>query len=155
MRGLRLRARILLLALLNAALLALGLGFFLRGELRREFDSLLFAGTRDRLETIARDLARELQAVPVDERDAKLARLSALHGAAFHLVTSDGQRVAGPDDAIPGAVRDRLRAPRRGGPGGPRGERRGPPRDGAPAPPMPDAPPFLVVAEADPPYWVG
>lgn len=170
MRGPRLRARILLLALLNAALLAVGLGFFLRGELRREFDSLLFAGTRDRLETIARDLARELQTTPATERDTKLASLSVHHGAVFHLVTSDGQRIAGPDDAIPAAVRDRLRAPRRvGGPGGPRGERRGPPPGRRPggtgpdslrpqpanAPPMPDAPPFLVVAQADPPYWVG
>jgi two-component system sensor histidine kinase CpxA len=162
-RGPRLRTRILLLALLNGALLAAGLAVFLRGELRPEFDSLLFAGTRERLETIARDLARDLRTTPLAEREPLLARLGAEHGARFHLVTGDGTSVAGPHDALPPEVRERLRGSRPGA--RPRPSRGGPPpRDaaarpgparGGDAPPMPDAPPFLVVAAGDPAYWVG
>ena len=156
---LSLRLKVFLLVLLNLALVAAVLTVFVRLQLRREFSSFLMDQARERIESLARLLVQDLQRTDPEERQALLAGYASRHGVQLLLVHNDGQLIAGPTLKVPDGVIERLRAPgrppreERGGPGGP-GPRGPDGRPGGP-PPLPGAPPFLVVADGDIPYWVG
>ena len=107
---------------------------FLSAEFHVGINSLLAGPTNDRLESIARPLAKELRTLPADQWNAALARaLESWHerGLRAGLYHHDGTYVAGDVSALPLAVRTALhhndarrfgphgfgpRAPRAGGP---------------------------------------
>jgi hypothetical protein len=152
---LSLRLKVFFLVLLNLGLVAVVLTVFVRLQLRREFASFLMDQARERIESVSRLLVQDLEETAPSDRDALLDRYSSTYGVGFLLVRNDGWPIAGPALRVPEAVRERLRTPgprrppmEEGGPGPGPGRRRGPL-------PLPGAPPFLVVAEGDVPYWVG
>ncbi|MCC6365905.1 MAG: HAMP domain-containing histidine kinase [Bryobacterales bacterium] len=148
---LRLSTKILLLVLLNLTLLAIVFAIFVRVQLRLELESFLLAPARERITSVSRLLALELEDTEESKRNELLARYSAAHGVTFYLFRGEGEQVAGPNVDLPEQVKDRLR----------RGRFRGrlpvlplPPAGEQPALP-PSSPPFLVVTENPDMYWVG
>jgi two-component system sensor histidine kinase CpxA len=156
--ALPLRIKVFLIVLLNLGLVALVLTVFVRLQLRREFASFLMDQARGRIESVTRLLSQSLDATDPADRDVLLDRYSATYGVRFLLVRNDGRRIAGPALAVPEHVRERLRGP---GPRRPPDEAMGPGPGPDPGrrwpgpPPLPGAPPFLVIADGDLPYWVG
>lgn len=178
-RQLPLWARILFLALLNAAVLAIVFVVFLRAQLEPELESFLMAESRERISNVTDMVVADLQGQPPAEWNNVFARYSKDYGITLLLYRNTGQQLAGPETPLPPEVDQRMP---RGGPdargrGGPRGRPEGessgirfegrggsagrppgpfPPRSGPADLFGPGAgPPFLVVAESAPRYWVG
>jgi two-component system, OmpR family, sensor histidine kinase CpxA len=162
--------KILLVALVNVATLAVIALAFVQYELGQEFTSALLAPGRDRTLAIARQLALDLNDTAAADRDALLERYQREHGVAFLIMNNDGVRLAGSALNVPAEVIDRIvRRPREGPPpGAPEGRgrppngRRPPPDLGGPpphddrgVPPMPQTPPFLVTTSGADKYWTG
>ncbi len=149
-RSVPLGTKIFLLVLLNLTLLAIVFAIFVRVQLRLELESFLLAPARERITSVSRLLALELEDTPESKRNELLARYSAAHGVTFYLFRGEGEQVAGPKVDLPEPVMDRLR----------RGRFRGhlqsllPPPGEPPALP-PSSPPFLVVTGDPDMYWVG
>jgi two-component system, OmpR family, sensor histidine kinase CpxA len=135
-----LASRTLAVAAINLLLLFVAAAVVVRWQLGQEFESFLLAAAGERVVTISRDLATELQGATPAAREELLGGLRRQHGLDFLLVGNDGTHIAGPEQPLPEPVVARLRG--RGGP---------PPEPGR----IPAAPPFLVTADSAPRYWVG
>jgi len=166
---LRLSTKIFLLAFANLVLLLLvGLGFA-RFQFGVRFNSLLTGPARERVVSVARQLALDLEDTPAGSRDELLRRYSRTYGVDFYLIGEPGARqLAGPRIAIPEAVIEEMHRPppRAEQPPPPRrAAKRGPgPDDGEPGfpparrPPLgPEQQPPLFEISTDSPsqYWVG
>jgi len=108
---LTLYTKTLSLALLNLCLLGLSIVVIVRAQFRFDPGSFLLAPAQSRIMNVSHALALELEGVPTDKWDQILSRYSQTHGLSFVLFDESGQRVAGPDLALPRQVSDRL--PRR------------------------------------------
>lgn len=64
----------------------------------------------DKLERVGGDLLRALENTPFVEWDALLARASQQQGVTFYLFSTDGPRLAGPPDFLPGNVHNEVTA---------------------------------------------
>jgi two-component system sensor histidine kinase CpxA len=133
-----LSTRILLLAIGNVALLSLLFVFFLRLQLREDFGYFLMTAGRDRMRAIAQQLSVQLQDVDRSKWDSMLQAHSAANGVTFLIYDVNGQQLAGPRLTLPAAVQMRLR-PRTN------------PRTGISS----WVPPFIVITDAEIPYWIG
>ncbi|MEP7364220.1 MAG: HAMP domain-containing sensor histidine kinase [Acidobacteriota bacterium] len=170
-----------LLALLNVTMLAVVFVIFVRWQLSEEFESFLMTTARDKIATVSRTLALEMQQHDRADWSKLLNRYSKEHGVTFALYRNDDTLIAGPKMELPKLVAERLvRPPQRGGFGG--GGRFGELKGGGPPPPDPNnprerelksaetelrqrylrfvpyfnpTPPYLVMADGDVPYWVG
>ena len=172
-----LSTKFVLLALLNVAMLAVVFVLFVRWQLSEEFESFLMTTARERIGSVSRSLALELQQHDRAQWSRLLARYSQEHGVQFALVRDDGAPIAGPKLELPKIVEERLvRPPRRGFTGMGMGrEKKGPPPDPNDprerelksagndfrqrylrfVPFFTPAPPSLVVTGDKVPYWVG
>lgn len=139
-------SRMIALATVNVLVLVLAAALVTRWQMRQEFESFLLGAAGERVLTVSRTLATDLESTPIERRDGVLGRLSSAHHAAFLLVRNDGSHVAGASLAVPDDVRRRLAGPRRPDPVGDARPRGGPPRAG---------PLFLVRSAGEPRYWVG
>lgn len=175
-----LSTKFVLLALLNVALLAVMFVIFVRWQLSEEFESFLMSTARERIGTVSRNLALELQQHDRSRWSTLMAQYSAEHGVTFALYKNDETWIAGPQLDLPKEVAERLvRPPQRGFPGSNLfRELKGPPHQ----PPDPDdarerelksaenelrqryirfipffnpSPPFLIITSGAVPYWVG
>lgn len=172
-----------LLALLNVAMLAVVFVIFVRWQLSEEFESFLMTTARERIGTVSRSLALELQQHDRAQWSKVLDQYSNEHGVTFALYRNDDTLIAGPKLDMPAVVVERLvRPPQRGGFGGGGGlfrEWKGPPPQTVLDPNNPrerelksaeaelrqryiryvpyfnPSPPFLTIAEGDVPYWIG
>ena len=118
-----LSTKIFLLASGNFLLLALVVLAFARFEFDLKFDSLLVGPAKDRVVSIARQIALDLEETPPASRDELLQRYSTTYGVTFYLFEGNGRQAAGPRIEVPPAVREELLRP--------------PPRADAPPPPGP------------------
>ena len=169
--------KISLWLLANLLLLGgVGVGFLLaHGGLG--WNALMGGPAGDRVQGVGDIVIGEINAAAPDARGAILARFGGAYGAEFLLFYNRGEQIAGPQLALPAAVRAQLVLPAlRGGPprprdfGGPPAVQRPPPADGPPAaqpPPPADGPPRseppqlaeargrgrFIVNEAG--YWIG
>jgi len=179
-----LSTKFVLLALLNVAMLAVVFVIFVRWQLSEEFESFLMTTARERIGSVSRSLALELQQQDRSQWSKLLAQYSNEHGVTFALYRNDETLIAGPKLELPPAVAERLvRPPQRGFPGAGlfRELKGGPPHtQGGPHDPnnlherelksaeaelrqrylrfipyFNPSPPFLTIAEGDVPYWVG
>lgn len=135
--GLPLTTRILLLAIGNVLLLSLIFAVFLRLQLRQEFGRFLMDSGRDRTRAISQQMANQLEGLDKSQWTAVLKRYSADNGVTFTIFEWNGRQIAGPSLALPPEVQTRLQprqTPRRG---------------------VPFIPPFIVIADAAVPYWLG
>jgi two-component system sensor histidine kinase CpxA len=104
-----LRSKILVLALINAVLLAAAVVWFVETQLTQDIGSILLSESRGRIITVAKQLARELATSPEDERDKRLARYSADHGVTFYIFHHDERRLGGPAVSLPRPLLENLR----------------------------------------------
>lgn len=157
-----LSTKILLLAFANFLLLLLVGLAFARFEFHVRFNSLLIGPARERVVSVARQVALDLEDTPEASRDELLRRYERTYSVSFYLVGEPGARqLAGPRTAIPDAVIEEMHKPP------PRAERPPPPPPRAdsepvrpperrPAPGPEQQPPLFEISTADPPrYWVG
>jgi len=149
-----LSTRILLLAFLNVALLALLLAVFARVEYRFELGSFLLAPARDRMFAVSRLIGLDLPQTPRASWDQLLERNSAPASAHLYLFRQDGVQVAGSAVTLPAAVHTSLLHEQHPPPSERGGDRPpGPPHRGhAHGPPHPD---FFLRAGQPAEYWVG
>lgn len=103
--------KVLFLAFLNLCLLGLAIIVIVRAQFRFDPGSFLLAPAQSRIMNVAHALALELEGAPPENWDQTVSRYSQAHGVTFVLFDESGQRVAGPDLALPRQVFDRL--PRR------------------------------------------
>ena len=109
-----------LLALLNVVLLAVVFVVFVRWQLSEELESFLMSTARDRISSVSRSLALDMQQHDRSQWTNLLTRYSEQHGVTFSLIRNDGQYLAGPQLTLPPNVHERLiRPPQRGFPGFP------------------------------------
>lgn len=173
-----------LLALLNVALLAVVFVVFVRWQLSEELESFLMSTARDRISSVSRSLALDMQQHDRSQWTSLLTRYSEQHGVTFSLIRNDGEYMAGPPLTLPPTVHERLvRPPQRGFPGFPlfreRKDSPSQPPSGAPAPNheaeremkaaveesrlrhfrfipyFNPSPPLLVIEDGPVPYWAG
>ncbi|MEO8027334.1 MAG: hypothetical protein ABI823_12715, partial [Bryobacteraceae bacterium] len=85
-----LRAKILFLAVANLTLLGIGLTIFVQVQLQQEFQSFLMAAARERILSVARQLALDLEEAPPSTKDDLLRRYSAAQGVGFALYSAEG-----------------------------------------------------------------
>jgi two-component system sensor histidine kinase CpxA len=135
---LSLSTRILLLAIGNLLLLGLGFMVFLRLQLREDFGHFLMTAGRDRARAVAQQLAVQLEDTDASKWDAVLDSYSKANGVTFLVYDVSGKQLAGPPLVLPAAVQTRLHP-------------RSNPRTGV----SPWVPPFVVITDADVPYWLG
>ncbi len=133
-----LSTRILLLAIGNVLLLGLGFAVFLRLQLREQFGYFLMTAGRDRARPIAQQLASQLNETQRSDWSRVLQSYSEANGVTFLIYDVTGDQIAGPRLTPPPGVQARLR---------PRSD----PRTGV----FPWVPPFIEIADADVPYWLG
>src|SRR5438093_6889768 len=98
--------RILLLATLNVAILGIVFAVFLRLQLRPEFESFLMAESRERIASITRLVAAELQ--NTDGWDGVMARYSKEYGITLLLYRNTGEQLAGSRTPLPPEVDVRM-----------------------------------------------
>jgi len=169
---LSLSSRIFILAFINLVLLAGVFLLFARFQFHVELHSLIFGPAQDRVLSVARELALELEQTPADSRTGLLGRYAHNYGVDFYLFDNHGPQIAGREVNLPAEVTERLQRgsapgddppPRREPPppppgfddrqpGPPPGGRRGPgPRD------RPEDNPRggMFQVSADNLYWVG
>jgi two-component system sensor histidine kinase CpxA len=156
-----LSTKIFLLAFCNLALLMLLFVGFARYVLHVHLNSALTAPAQDRVLSIARQLALDLEVTPVAGRDALIQRYANTYGASFYLFEMPAIQVAGPKIEVPDAIVEELRKPPpgRGAPPG-RGFDDGPPDPDRPPPPAPlgegqSSATFEVSTTQPTMYWVG
>jgi two-component system sensor histidine kinase CpxA len=106
---LTLRDKVLLLALLNAVLLAAALTWFTRTQLTQDPGALLLSESRGRITEVAMQLGREMPLTAHADRDSLLARYSTTHGVTFRLFHNNGTQLGGPPVTPPAAVIDHMR----------------------------------------------
>lgn len=150
-----LATKIVLLTLLNLSLLAVVAVVVLNWQLRQEFGSFLLATGRERIVSVSRQLALDLQQTPAAGRNQLLSQYSQQYNVTFLLLDNQGEVYAGPEMSLPPEVAERLRRFR--GPGRGPFDRKG---GGAPGGPgggrdRPTPPPFLVTTSGPLGYWVG
>ncbi len=148
-----LATKIVLLTLLNLSLLAVVAVVVLNWQLKQEFGSFLLATGRERIVSVSRQLALDLQQTPAAGRNQLLSQYSQQYEVTFLLLDNQGEVYAGPEMSLPPEVADRLRRFR--GPGRGPFDRKGigPGPGGGRDRPMP--PPFLVSTSGPLGYWVG
>lgn len=141
---LSLSTKIFFLAFLNFLLLALMFVVFARVQFRMDPHSFLLAPALDRILSVARLLALELQETKVEARDRLLARYAQTYGVSFYLLDGEGKRLAGPELKLPAVLSQRF-------------SHHGPPREATPPHGMPPAhaPMFLLTTSNPTRYWVG
>lgn len=110
--ALSLRSKVLLLAALNAVLLAGALVWFASTQLVQDVGSLLLGESRERTTAVALQIGNELPKTARAERDAMLARYSSAHGVTFRLFHLNGTQLGGPAVALPDALLEILREQR-------------------------------------------
>ncbi|MGE3275151.1 MAG: sensor histidine kinase [Vicinamibacterales bacterium] len=167
-------ARIFLLAAINLVLIA-GIGVAASGvRFPHNRRDVVLQASGKRVHDMARDLATALEHAPAAARESVLAQYEATYNQRIRLilVTNDATRIAGADVPIPADVASDVTNPRAGGPPprrrppprnrdrrpGPTVEEGDPadrPRRDADAPGQQDPPPFLVIRDGAPRYWVG
>lgn len=173
-----LSTRILMLAAVNAGLLASLLLIIARLQFGIGPRTFLFAPARDRSLAVAREVALDLEQTSPEGRTGLMGRYAHNYGADFFLFKNDGTQLAGRPVTLPPRVwqeltRGQLQVRgREGRP--PRGPPRGrfPPPQAAPGPPDPDGDPNEAPPARDGPrpdqnpinlfelpaeglYWVG
>ena len=167
-----LTAKILILAALNILVLGGAALTFVTFELGHDFDSFLLTTARERVLAVSRAFALDLNEIGADQRDELAERYAAAYRVRVVLFSNDGTQLTGTDRPVPEAVKAEIVA-RPEGPeshGRGRGDRRPPPKDPlglgpgggeirldpfSGVPPLPEAPPFLVVANGPDKYWIG
>ena len=149
MTRLPLSLKISLLAFLNVFLLVLVFGAFARFQFRMDVGSFLFAPARDRMISVSRLLAIELEHRARDNWDQLLQQYSATYPATFYLFDGEAGQMAGAPVQLPSIVSAGiLRSARMHDPEIPR------PRNAAPRTVGP--PPVISAKSSGPdPYWVG
>ncbi len=112
-----LSTKILLLAVLNAALLVAVSLLFVRIQFRVDLQSFLLTPAQDRILAIAGQFSLDLNDAERETWDALLQRYSKAHTAELRLFDADGRQIAGPATALPAPVAARiLRGAARGRP---------------------------------------
>jgi len=133
------------------------------------FNSMLIGSARERVVSIARQVALDLEDTPAKGRDELLQQYSRTYGVNFYLLEEpDSQQIAGPKIRIPDAVLEEMhRRPERADRPPPREPKREPKRgfaaDRTPDPPPGRSPlgperqaPLFEISTTNPPlYWVG
>ncbi len=152
-RRVSLSVKILLLASLNVALLALVFLVFAHVEFRFQLGSFLLASTRDRIDSVSRLIALQLPDRPPSEWDQLLAQYAASYGVELYLFRADGTELAGPRITLPARMLRAVQHDAFAGLGGRHSEIRHeqpgpPPRSGM-------GPPLFTIAGDPPQYWVG
>jgi len=152
-RRVPLLAKVLGVAFLNLAVLALLLALLARLQFRLDAGSFLLAPAQNRILAAAHALSLELDERPGPEWAGALAEFGRTHGVSATLLDEEGHRVAGADWAPPAEVVERV--PSRHRPQAPPPPQREPhplrPREErAPAPPL-----FLISAGEPAHYWAG
>jgi two-component system sensor histidine kinase CpxA len=133
---LSLSSKIFILAFINVVLLAGVFLVFARFQFHVELHSLLFGPAQDRVLSVARELALELEQTPADSRTGLLGRYAHNYGVDFYLFDNNGPEIAGREVNLPEDVREQLQ--RGSAPPG----REPPPRfDDRPPPPEEAGPP--------------
>lgn len=103
-----LRAKVLLLAVLNAVLLAAILVGFAATELKQQLGQLLVGESRDRITDVVLAVGADLARTPRAGRDALLGRYSKQHGVTFRLYHLNGTLLGGPAAQLPAAVQEHF-----------------------------------------------
>ena len=156
-------AKILLLAALNLALLAL-IGLAASGvRVPRSFPELIIQSAEPRLQDVARRIALDVERTSAADGDALLEHYATEYRTRFMLVRNDGTRIAGAVLDVPDVVKQALSNRPRASEGGPAFRRQEPggPRPlppGAPPPPgglrMPQTPADMVRDPASSAVWL-
>jgi len=136
---LSLSSKIFILAFINLVLLAGVFLLFARFQFHVELHSLLFGPAQDRVLSVARELALELEQTPADSRTGLLGRYAHNYGVDFYLFDNNGPQIAGREVNLPSAVLEQLQRgspPPRREPPPPPGfdDRRPPPEEAGPPP---------------------
>jgi two-component system sensor histidine kinase CpxA len=97
-------AKVLLLAALNLGLLCALFVLFLRFSLRLDLDSFLLAPVQDRVLSVTRQLALELNGTERGGWDSVLATAGRHYGIEFWLADHDGAVLAGPSRSLPAMI---------------------------------------------------
>ena len=114
--GLRsLTSKILLTALLNVVLLVVALLGLVRVQLAGDFESFLMNSARERVLSVSREVALELEETDVAGRTELMARFHATHNLDFFLFDNDGTQLGGRPVTLPAIVEDRLKEGQRPG----------------------------------------
>ena len=114
--GLRsLTSKILLTALLNVVLLVVALLGLVRFQLAGDFESFLMNSARERVLSVSREVALELEETDAAGRTALMARFQATHNLDFFLFDNDGTQLGGRQVTLPAVVEDRLKEGQRPG----------------------------------------
>jgi two-component system, OmpR family, sensor histidine kinase CpxA len=151
--------KVLFLALLNLCLLGLVVALIVRAQFRVDAGSFLLAPAQSRIMGVAQALALEMEGTQPETWDRLVSRYAQDHGVEIVLFDETGEKLAGPELALPREVADRVphrQRPREEPPPrdrGPEAGRRAPAQDGAPRPPAP--PLFLTATNSPTRYWAG
>lgn len=125
--------KILVMLLLNVLVLVLVCYVVLRIQFGSGLGTALGRLAADRIQIVAEDLHRRLDATTEDKRAGILKQVGEAYSMGVALMRPPNQILAGEDMQVPDAVRQEMRSmgggPRRGGPPHPRGERPPPPRE--------------------------
>jgi two-component system sensor histidine kinase CpxA len=103
-------AKIIGWSLLNLAAVTLLLGILFRGEFSFFLDSVASGRAGERVQSVADVLSAELREQPPHQWTPALTRFSEAYQTTFLAVTLDGERLAGPELAVPEPVKRRLRS---------------------------------------------
>ena len=141
--------KILAWFMVNLAVLALLLLFFLKSQFHLGFDWMLSGVPGDRIAAIGDDLAFELSRMDEAKWDARLQEMGAGHGVSFALFSGDAAQVNGERVEVPAEVLPRLMDRR---PPNDRGPRPLPAKRPADAPPKPR---FMLRAGKPAFFWAG
>lgn len=105
--------RILGLALINLALVALVLLAFAEWQVGLNVESLVLGPAHDRISAIGNTLGLELELTPYADRDQLLATYAQRYGVDLYLVGPRGEPIAGPAMELPSALMRHFDDPRR------------------------------------------
>jgi len=101
--------KILGLALLNLALIAVVLAVFAQRQFGLSIESLVLGPARDRILSLSNAIARDLDSTPYESREELLNDYSRRYGVDVFLVDPEGQSLTGRDFPLPPAVLERMR----------------------------------------------
>lgn len=110
---LTLSLKILLVAFLNLALLALVLTLFIQSQLKLDLSSFVLTPARDRMLSVSRLIGLQLLSNPQESWTRILNEASASYPAHFYLFDESGEQIAGEPIALPQKFRDTIRTGRR------------------------------------------
>jgi two-component system sensor histidine kinase CpxA len=151
-------SKVLALAFLNLCLLGLALAVIVRVQFRLDPSSFLLAPAESRIIGAAHAVALELDEAEPATWGQVLARSAATHAVTIVLYDEAGERIAGPEIALPREVAERI--PRGEKPPGDRpppdrrqGEKKDAPKGRGHRPRS--APVFLTSTSAPTGYWAG